>query len=118
MSTDQRSLLSQFLVLLRNRRGISAQYLAHRLGLPIVQYVLIEESPERMPMCDLHRILKELGISSKEFMDFSVLSEYVQSVGQVGPPGENGTENAPTPNLSVKDILGLFATENSNFSDV
>jgi transcriptional regulator with XRE-family HTH domain len=118
MVTSDRSLISQFLVLLRKRQGLTVEHVASRLDMSIVRYVKVEESPESAPVMDLYKIFETLKISNNEYFDLTILIQHLQSM----PPENLVSENSPSPKqnslLTGRNILDLFASKNLNLAKI
>jgi len=109
----KRSLLSRFLVLLRKRRGYSAEYVAHKLNIPLIDYILLEESPELPPVSTLHKVLTALKISGSEYIDlcFLINSMYMRLNNSVQ------TRQKPA-GTQDKNVLDLYASKNLNLPGI
>lgn len=109
----KRSLLSRFLVLLRKRRGYSAEYVAHKLNMPLIDYILLEESPELPPASTLHKVFTALKISGSEYIDlcFLINSMYMRL-------NESVQNSRKPPGAKDNNVLDLYASRNLNLPGI
>lgn len=114
----QRSILSQFLVLLRKRRGYSVNYMANRLKMSALEFVMLEESPETVSMSELHAVFEELKIENEEYMDLSILIHHLQSAVREELRRENTTDGGTISGFTGQNILDLYASKKLNLIDI
>lgn len=73
----ERSLLSQFLKLLRKHRALSEAETAEKMNMTLSEYIELEDFPDEKPLSKIQKLLKVLKASDSEYKDFCNLVEFM-----------------------------------------
>jgi transcriptional regulator with XRE-family HTH domain len=70
----KRSLLSKYVKLLRERRGLSVALVSTRAGVDAVEYLKFEEAPHSIPLAQVNKYLNALSASGFELIYFQIVA--------------------------------------------
>lgn len=69
-----RTLLSRYVRSVRERRGLSVEFISSKVGISAVEYLKFEESPHAIPLHTVAKYLEALSISNFEYIYFQIIA--------------------------------------------